>query len=117
MTNAHSRSGVTQAHSCRFVILSSCSCRTKVSYEGKACACVLRAHVSVRPQCKQGPIFIFAFLVQFNSCTNLLSNYANEFTVGGSPCWPGRDLDSLEKGQKVPLARAWQCEGLQKETK
>lgn len=57
---------------------------------------------------KQRPGF-FAFWVQFNSCPNLLSNYANEFIVGGSLSWLSRDLDSLEKGQNVSLAHVWQC--------
>lgn len=41
------------------------------------------------------------FLLQFNSCPNLLSNYANEFTVGGLHSRLSRDLDSLGRGQNV----------------
>lgn len=48
--------------------------------------------------------------MQFNSCPNLLSNYANEFVVGGCPSRLSRDLDSLGKGQKVSLTHVWQCE-------
>lgn len=53
--------------------------------------------------------FFFSFLVQFNSCPNLPSNYTNEFIVGGSPSWLSRDLGSLGKGQNVSLAHVWQC--------
>lgn len=102
---------VTRPHSRTLVILSSHSCRTKVSYYmEQKCVYVWR-------RCKQGTIFIFAFFVQFNSCTNLLSNYANEFTVGGSPSRPSGDLDSLENRRKVSLARVWQFERLQKGNK
>lgn len=77
------------------------------------CVCVLRAHVCASPRREQGPIFFFAFLVQFNSCPNLLSNYANEFIVGGSPSWLSRDLDSLGKGTKSFLSSClavWEVE-------
>lgn len=49
-------------------------------------------------------------LVQFNNWPNLLTNYANEFVVGGTPCWLSKDLDSLGKGQNVSLAHVWQRE-------
>lgn len=48
--------------------------------------------------------------MQFNSCPNLLSNYANEFIVGGSPSRLSGDLDSLGKGQKVSLTCVRLCE-------
>lgn len=52
--------------------------------------------------------YIFFFLVQFNSCPNLPSNYANEFVVGGSPSRLSGDLGSLGWEQKVSLAHVWQ---------
>lgn len=47
--------------------------------------------------------------MQFDRRPNLLSNYANEFIVGGSPSWLSRDSDSLGTGgQKVCSAHVWQ---------
>lgn len=54
------------------------------------------------------PPLHFFFLVQFNSCPNLPSNYANEFVVGGSPSRLSGDLGSLGWEQKVSLAHVWQ---------
>lgn len=57
----------------------------------------------------QAPFLFLCLLVQFDSRPNLLSNYANEFIVGGSPSWLSRDSDSLGTGgQKVCSAHVWQ---------
>lgn len=86
------------------VILSRCSCGTKVSYRRK-----------VRAGPNKDPLScLFSFSVSFNSRSNLFSNYINEFSVGGSACRPCRDLDSLEEEQKVSLTRCWQRESSQK---
>lgn len=96
---------VIQAHARWGVILSSCSCRTKVSL-AHICAW-RRLHTRTRFLFCSPP-YIFFFLVQFNSCPNLPSNYANEFVVGGSPSRLSGDLGSLGWEQKVSLAHVWQ---------
>lgn len=64
----------------------------------------------------QAPFFFLYLVVQFDSCPNLLSNYANEFIVGGSPSWLSRDSDSLGTGgQKVCSAHVWQFDRLSTE--
>lgn len=81
---------VTQFGTLKPVILSSSKRRTKVSYAASVW----------NSQTNKGAFSFFQFQ-QFRSCSNLLSNYANEFRVGGSPSRSSRDLDSLEKEQKV----------------
>ena len=81
-THIHTHSVIRVTQALRPVILSSCSCRTKVSFAGTASVC-LRAHVRAWRRREQRPIFFFLFFsffffslplfgLQFNSCPNLL---------------------------------------------
>lgn len=88
----HFQIGVTQSHARKSVILSSLSCKRNVPF-------VYCMHRSVRDRTTNKSPFSFSpFLVQFNSRLNLLSNYANEFIVGGSTLLAQQRLTLIRGG-------------------
>lgn len=88
----HFQIGVTQSHARKSVILSSLSCKRNVPF-------VYCMHRSMRDRTTNKSPFSFSpFLVQFNSRLNLLSNYANEFIVGGSTLLAQQRLTLIRGG-------------------
>lgn len=93
----HPRTGVSAAR--RPVILSSRSCRTKVSCGGKW-VCVLH-HCATN----KDPFYFFhPFRSDPVAAQNLLSNYTNEFFVGWFGLLAQQGLRLIREGPKVSLA-------------